>query len=161
MQCLWWSWYIRSKYWLVNTQLRCLFMEYLYLATPFMQFYTQHECFLNVARTKRSSIWPHNLHEDVIKWKHFPRYWPFMKGPRWSPRTKASDAELWCFFDLRRTKRLSKQSWGWWFETLSWPLWRHCYDDYRMQIQIFGWLKFQSRISELHNFVTLWRKRLE
>ena len=23
-------------------------------------------------------------------------------------------------------KRLSKQSWGWWFETPSLPLWRHC-----------------------------------
>ena len=30
------------------------------------------------------------------------------------------------FFDLRLNKRLSKQSWGWWFETLSHPLWRHC-----------------------------------
>ena len=30
------------------------------------------------------------------------------------------------FFDLRPNKRLSKQSWGWWFETLSSPLWRHC-----------------------------------
>ena len=30
------------------------------------------------------------------------------------------------FFDLRLNKRLSKQSWGWWFETLSCPLWRHC-----------------------------------
>ena len=30
------------------------------------------------------------------------------------------------FFDLRLDKRLSKQSWGWWFETLSCPLWRHC-----------------------------------
>ena len=30
------------------------------------------------------------------------------------------------FFDLRLKKRLSKQSWGWWFETLSRPLWRHC-----------------------------------
>ena len=28
------------------------------------------------------------------------------------------------FFDLRLNKRLSKQSWGWWFETLSCPLWR-------------------------------------
>ena len=46
-------------------------------------------------------------------------------GPRWIPHTKASDAELWCFFDLRLNKRLSKQSWGWWFETLSCPLWRH------------------------------------
>ena len=28
------------------------------------------------------------------------------------------------YFDLRLNKRLSKQSWGWWFETLSRPLWR-------------------------------------
>ena len=28
-------------------------------------------------------------------------------------------------FDLRLDKRLSKQSWGWWFETLSFSLWRH------------------------------------
>ena len=30
------------------------------------------------------------------------------------------------FFDLRLNKRLSKQSWGWCFETLSCLLWRHC-----------------------------------
>ena len=29
------------------------------------------------------------------------------------------------FFDLRPDKRLSKQSWGWWFETPSHSLWRH------------------------------------
>ena len=29
------------------------------------------------------------------------------------------------FCDLRLNKRLGKQSWGWWFETLSHPLWRH------------------------------------
>ena len=33
------------------------------------------------------------------------------------------------FFDLRPKKLLSKQSWGWWFETLSRPLWCHCSDD--------------------------------
>ena len=31
------------------------------------------------------------------------------------------------FFDLRLNKRLSKQSWGWWFETPSRSLWRHRY----------------------------------
>ena len=41
-------------------------------------------------------------------------------GHRWIPRTKASDAELWC-----SNKRLSKHSWGWWFETPSHSLWRH------------------------------------
>ena len=30
------------------------------------------------------------------------------------------------FFDLCLNKRLRKQSWGWWFETISCPLWRHC-----------------------------------
>ena len=30
------------------------------------------------------------------------------------------------FFDLHPNKRLSKQSWGWWFETPSLSLWRHC-----------------------------------
>ena len=29
-------------------------------------------------------------------------------------------------FDLRVNRRLSKQSWGWWFQTPSRPLWRHC-----------------------------------
>ena len=33
------------------------------------------------------------------------------------------------FFDPRPNKRLSKQSWGWWLETLSRPLWRHCNDN--------------------------------
>ena len=30
------------------------------------------------------------------------------------------------FFDLCLNKRLIKQSLGWWFETPSRPLWRHC-----------------------------------
>ena len=70
------------------------------------------------------------LHDDVIKWKHFPRYLPFVRGnspvtggfPAQRPVTRSFDV----FLDLRRNKRLSKQLWGWWFETLSRPLWRHC-----------------------------------
>ena len=30
------------------------------------------------------------------------------------------------FFDLCLNEQLSKQSWGWWFETPSRSLWRHC-----------------------------------
>ena len=37
-------------------------------------------------------------HDDVIKWKHFPRYWPIVN----SPHTKASDAEL-CLEELNFT----------------------------------------------------------
>ena len=31
-------------------------------------------------------------------------------------------------FDIRLNKRFSKQPWGWWFETPSLSLWRHCND---------------------------------
>ena len=58
--------------------------------------------------------------------------------------SKASDAELWCFlFDLRLNKRLSKQSWGWWLETPSRPLWRHCnmYQLTLMTYFIVGWAR--------------------
>ena len=41
--------------------------------------------------------------------------------PTQKPVTQSFDV----FFDLRLNKRLSKQSWGWWFEMLSCPLWRH------------------------------------
>ena len=52
-------------------------------------------------------------HDDVIKWKHFPRYWPFVRGihrfpgefPTQRPVTRSFDI----FFDLRLNKRLSKQ----------------------------------------------------
>ena len=40
-------------------------------------------------------------------------------GHRWIPCTKASDAELWYFFDLCLNKHTSKQLWGWRFGTLS------------------------------------------
>ena len=42
--------------------------------------------------------------------------------PAQRPMTGSFDV----FFDLRLNKWPSKQSWGWWFETLSRPLWRHC-----------------------------------
>ena len=41
--------------------------------------------------------------------------------PTQRPVTRSFDI----YFDLRPNKRLSKQSWGWWFETLLPPLWRH------------------------------------
>ena len=38
------------------------------------------------------------------------------------------------FIDLRLNKWLSTQSWGWWFETLSRPLWRHCNGDHCREV---------------------------
>ena len=68
-------------------------------------------------------------HDDVIKWKHFPRSWPFVQGShRWIPLQRPVTQSFDVFFDLRLNKRLSKQSWGWWFETPSRSLWRQCSD---------------------------------
>ena len=70
------------------------------------------------------------IHDDVIKWKHFPSYWPFVRGIHRSsvnsPRKGQWRGTLMFLFDLHPNTRLSKQSWGWWFETLSCSLWRHC-----------------------------------
>ena len=44
--------------------------------------------------------------------------------PAQRPVTRSFDV----FFDLRPNKRLNKPLWGWRFETLSPPLWRHCND---------------------------------
>ena len=49
-------------------------------------------------------------------------------GPGEFPAKRPVTRSFDIFFDLRLNKWLSKQSWGWWFETLSRPLWRHCYD---------------------------------
>ena len=42
--------------------------------------------------------------------------------PTQRPVTRSFDV----FFNLCVNKRVSKQSWGWWFETRSRSLWRHC-----------------------------------
>ena len=49
-------------------------------------------------------LWPH---DDVIKWKQFPRYWPFV----WLHKGQLRGALIF-IFDLRWNKRLGKQSWG-------------------------------------------------
>ena len=77
---------------------------------------------------------------SVPWWRHqmeaFSALRPFVNSPVpgefpvQRPVTRSFDV----FFDLRLNKPLSKQSWGWWFETLSPPLWRHC-NDCALQIR--------------------------
>ena len=83
-------------------------------------------CVVAVWEDKSSS---NTQHDDVIKWKHFPRYWPFVgefSGPGEFPAQRPVTRSFDAFFDLRPNKRPSKQPWGWWFEMLSWSLWRQC-----------------------------------
>ena len=56
---------------------------------------------------------PNIPRDDVIKWKHFPRYSPLcgeFTGNWWIPLTKASDAELWCFLCFASEQRLRKRA---------------------------------------------------
>ena len=46
-------------------------------------------------------------------------------GLRWIPAQRPVMRSFDVFFDLRVNKQLSKQSWGWWFKTLSCSLLRH------------------------------------
>ena len=78
------------------------------------------------AMTESWKIWSH---DDVIKWKHFPRNWPFVRGIHRSlvdslskPVTSSFDV----FCDPRLNKRWSKPSRRRWFETPLCSLWRHC-----------------------------------
>ena len=52
--------------------------------------------------------------------------------PAQRPVTRSFDV----FFDLHSNKRLRKQWWGWWFETLSFPLWRHRNGPYSLGVAI-------------------------
>ena len=74
--------------------------------------------------------------------------------PAHRPVTRSFDV----FFDLRLNKRLSKQWWGWWFETPSRPLWRHCNDQY-LSLDVLWYvlrLYFFSSHSEVNNNVVWW-----
>ena len=70
-------------------------------------------------------------------WRHqtktFSAYWPFVRGIHRSPVNSPLKGQ-WrgaLMFSLicPLTKRLSKPSWDWWFETPLRSLWRHCNDD--------------------------------
>ena len=69
-------------------------------------------------------------HDDVIKMDTFSALLAICTGN--SPVTGEFHAQrsvtrsIVVFFDLRLNKRLSKKSWGWWFQTTSRPLRRHC-----------------------------------
>ena len=38
-----------------------------------------------VSQRSAEPTWTKVYHDDVIKWKHFPRYWPFVRGIHRSP----------------------------------------------------------------------------
>ena len=70
------------------------------------------------------SWWYHDVENICMSWRLYDNTWwrHQMEIPAQRPVTRSFDV----FFDLRLNNRLSKQSWGWWSETLPCPFWRHC-----------------------------------
>ena len=75
--------------------------------------------------------------------------------PAKRPVTRSFDV----FFDLRPDKRLSKQPWGWWFETPSWSLWRQCNGYYPGSVGISRMSLSQWSIPE--EFLSWWRHQMK
>ena len=78
-------------------------------------------------------------HDNVIKWEHFPRYWPFVRGIHRSP-VNSPHKSLW-----RGPLMFSSIcAWinGWvnvrWFETPSRPLWCHC-NEIHFSFRCLAW----------------------
>ena len=77
------------------------------------------------SKVENVSIWSWWLHQMET----FPALLAICVGnspvpgefPTQRPVTRKFDV----YFDLRLNKRLCKQTWGWWLETLLCPLWRH------------------------------------
>ena len=85
--------------------------------------------------------------------------------PAQRPEARSFDV----FFDLCVIKQLSKHSRGWWFETLSRPLWRHCNTMLASKITstafcgdpppVTGEIYFQSA-NNAENFSITWRHHM-
>ena len=118
--------------------------------------YSYKSCFLCALKNKKHSLIPSKLNvfkcvgmfktfrlkcvEILSWWRHqmetFSALLVICAGnspvPTQRPVTRSFDV----FFDLRLNKRLSKQSWGWWFETPSRPLWRHCIANLVLRLKV-------------------------
>ena len=75
-----------------------------------------------------SALFVSCLHDDVIKWKHFPRYWPFVWGIHRSPvnfhhKGQWRGALMFSLICAWINGRANTREAG---ETTSRSLWRHC-----------------------------------
>ena len=108
---------IRRKNWLINVRIKKIHREILHVATVLCRM-SSWSCVLS---------WSSGVkHDDVIKGKHFLRYWLFARwttSHRWIPLKRP--VTLWCFL-WYKYKILNKQSRCRCFEAPSRSLWHHC-----------------------------------
>ena len=101
------------------------------------------------------------FHGDVIKWKHFPRFWPLVREIHQSPVNSPHKGQWrWGFdvvFDLRLNKQWSKPSRRWWFETPSRSLWRH---RNVLTLYLVNWTLAHCDIfTGIYSYSMFWKKK--
>ena len=144
-----WGWWFETPSWSLLRQCNVKHLDPIKIVDILQQIKTdQTVCIFHVAYCK-CDFWlvvlsPSQtlcVYDDVIKRKHFPHYWPFVRGIHRSPVNSPHKGQ-WrgtdVFFDLILIKRLRKQWWGWWYETPSRPLWRHCSGMNRWPVVFFS-----------------------
>ena len=103
-------------------------------------------------------------HDAVIKWKHFPRYWPFVRGNHRSPMNFPHNGP-WrgaLVFSLICSWINGKQWSGSWFETPSRPLWRHCNDQMSTNNNLcYRWCLTETAMNDMavafcHVVIKIW-----
>ena len=87
-----------------------------------LEIWWHSECYVNYCHNLTGPWWRHQMETFSALLDLCAENSPVPgEFPSQRPVTRSFDV----FFDLRRNKRLSKQSWCWWFETPSCSLWRH------------------------------------
>ena len=116
------------------------------------------------------------IHDDVIKWKHFPRYWPFERGIHRSPvnsphKGQWREALVFSLICVWINGWVNNREAGV-FETLSCPSWRHCnvlkfwsgpflefYSSLRFQLR-WMWIRFLWYVLHLIYRICMFEKLL-
>ena len=114
-----------------DTSLCVYFVLKIRFLTQFMLHACNYRHAISELQTHETSFGDLAIYDDVIKWKHFPRYWPFVRGIHRSPvnsphKVQYRGALMFSLICARINGWVNNRCW--WFETPSRPLWRHCND---------------------------------
>ena len=95
-------------------------------------------------------------HDDVIKWKHLPRNWPFVRGIHRSPvnsphKGQWRGALMFSLICVWINDWVNNREAAWWFETPSRPLWRHCNDIYCLSRCSDSYLHINGLVQDCSN----------
>ena len=153
-----WAFVYMSHYTNIGEYFKCIFNWIVYLRNADVLRRRVNESFWVIHGSPTNYMWQYyitalgllltKMHDDVIKWKYFPCYWPFVRGIHRS-QVNSPHKGQWRGA-LIFSWSMSIQWWGWWFETPSRLLWPHCnvlrhYRGYFNRIFLIKSFSFESK----------------